>query len=221
MDPSLKRKQHNKYTVWTSEGQTEKLYLNWLAQQLSQQTRYNVSINCDRVTQNEIVRKSARADGFQPIFYVTDYDGQDHDKSFQNTLRYLRDSVNGWSLEIELCYSNLSFELWLILHKISCGGELVKNDHYLSIINKAFNKRFESMDDFKKASGLNSCLALLTLDDVVSAIGRSEEIVKGYSKDCVTRFCGYTYIKQNPSLSIQNLIKQIVITDCKYRKKNK
>lgn len=47
----------------------------------------------------------------------------------------------GKDIKYENGYSNLTFELWILLHKTDCNGCTSERKNYLEKINKTFNKK--------------------------------------------------------------------------------
>ena len=121
----------------------------------------------------------------------------------------------GKSIIYKWGYSNLSFDLWMILHKQSCNVELNGVDGYLSHINRAFETQFESMKKYKEEANFKHCLSYLCLGDVVTAIGRAKNIMQRNERDGyhLTQFKGYRYYIHNPSLDLWQPIETILI-DC-------
>ena len=71
-------------------------------------------------------------------------------------------------------YSNFTFDLWIVLHKTDCFAHLTHRKDYLSYINRAYSKTFESMDEYKYEDNFKQCLNQLTLSDVIKAVERSK-----------------------------------------------
>ena len=72
------------------------------------------------------------------------------------------------------------------------------------------------MDDYKKESNFKNCLKNLNISDVKRAIKRSEQIMinnKNFGYVDVT-YKGFSYYKENPSLSVFEPIKNM-LKDCK------
>lgn len=56
----------------------------------------------------------------------------------------------GKKVKYDLGYSNLTFELWIILHKLDCNSSKTNCNHYLSELNKAYNENFEDLREYKE-----------------------------------------------------------------------
>ena len=92
---------------------------------------------------------------------------------------------------------------------------MIDRKQYITMINKAYNKKFKSMDDYKHKDHFHSCLHQLNIEDVKKAIKRSKNIMssnkeKGY---VIQNYKGYQFYKENPSLMIWKVIEKI-FQDC-------
>ena len=74
-------------------------------------------------------------------------------------------------------YSNLTFELWMVLHKGDCPA-LAHRRQYLKPINDLYGEHFESLDEYKHEANFKRVLGKLTVDDAVTAVGRAETLAK-------------------------------------------
>ena len=114
-----------------------------------------------------------------------------------------------------LGYSNFTFELWVVLHKEDCFGALSHRSQYLVPINRAFGENFENLDQYKHENNFKRVLQKLCLQSVRDAVYRSRSITDrnhehGYS---LHQYKGYTYYRENPSLSLWESIEKILF-DC-------
>ena len=152
------------------------------------------------------------------IWHLSDIEGSSEAqlRSVNNTLGRMKDAKSlGKSIIYKWGYSNLSFDLWMILHKQNCNSELSSVNGYLSHINRAFDAQFESMRKYKEEANFKHCLEQLTLQDVLAALTRAKAIMSrneqgGYQ---LFKFKGYAYYGHNPSLDLWKPIEQILI-DC-------
>lgn len=103
----------------------------------------------------------------------------------------------------------------MILHKIDCFGIVNDCRQYLKHINNAFGCNYNGLSEYKHKDEFQRILKLLTLDDVKKAINRSQKIMlknenSGYT---LQSYKGFTYYKENPSLSIWKAVQEI-LGDC-------
>lgn len=114
-------------------------------------------------------------------------------------------------------YSNFTFDLWIILHKMDCRGSFLHRKQYITPINNAYNENFENMEDFKREANFKRCLKKLTLRDVIEAVKRAKAIMEINKQNGYTlhQYRGYSYYKENPSLMIWEIIEKI-LKDCQF-----
>ena len=118
----------------------------------------------------------------------------------------------GRQIKYQLGYSNFTFELWIILHKIDFNTPLNHRSQYFSFINRAYGEQFNNLDDYKRENNFKRILKKLTIDDVKEAIKRAKDIMNkneenGYNLE---NYKGYKFYKENPSLSIWEIIERIL-----------
>ena len=128
-------------------------------------------------------------------------------------MQYVTKNMNRKIKKYELGYSNFTFELWMVLHKDEAFASQNHRRDYLNGINKAFNKDYYSLDDFKKEKEFQTILDTLTLNDIIRAIKRAENIeqrnkTNGFK---AINHKGYIYYKENPSLSFHEIIKKVLV----------
>lgn len=202
------------------EGETEKWYLEWLEKYINtlEQSKYNVKID-PKIEKNPYRRaKKISITGKTVIWHLSDYESNDsfHKKQFLETMDNLKLAMHsGKSIDYKFGYSNFTFDLWIILHKIDCYGEKTHRKNYINDINRAYGKNFIDMDDYKHENNFKSCLDQLDLDNVKKAIKRAKTIMKrnkdnGYKEQ---QYKGYFYYRENPSLKIHEAIEKI-LDDC-------
>ncbi|MGE5391128.1 MAG: RloB domain-containing protein [Deltaproteobacteria bacterium] len=212
------KKYHQKY-YFTVDGETEQWYFDWLQNQINAEpvSKYTVTLDCaiqdpkKRAKSLVITKKTI-------ITHICDYESNDdvHTAHFQTVLDRMKESrALGKQIDYKLGYSNFTFELWIALHKIDCCGCLDHRKQYLAPINRGFSENFRSLDEYKRESNFKRVLEQLSLEHVKIAINRSENIMKSNEDNGLTiiEYKGYKYYRENPSLSIWEVVKQI-LTDC-------
>lgn len=206
---------------FTVEGETEQWYLEWLRDRINACTPASYLASFDIAVQKDPLKraKSLSIIGKTEIWNLSDYESDElaHTKAFLKTMDSMKAAANlGKQITYQFGYSNLTFDLWIILHKADCNGVLADRRLYLAPLNRAYDTRFESMEEYKHEASFKRCLGQLSLEHVRAAIGRAERIMEqrkenGYQP---LQYRGYSYYKENPSLSIHTIIKQI-LHDCK------
>ena len=213
------RKSIKKY-IFTVEGETEKWYLTRLQNIInnSSNSQYNVSFDC-QIQKNPLKRaKSLSITQMTNVYHFSDYESDEplHVQQFIETMDNMQKANRiGKQLKYNFGYSNLTFDLWIVLHKSHCNGCLVHRSHYLNPINRAFNENFESMDDYKHEDNFKRVLSKIQLEDVQNAVNRSKTIMNRNIENQYTlhEYKGFKYYKENPSLSVGDIV-GMILSDC-------
>lgn len=151
-----KRKITQKY-YFTVEGETEKWYIEWLEKTINslEQSAIKVSFNCKveknpykytKMLTNTNVKKS------MVVYHLADYESNEeiHIKQFKEIMDNMKKAEDlKKNIDYFFGYTNLTFDLWIILHKVPCNTFQSHRKNYLKFINKAFGESFENMDQFK------------------------------------------------------------------------
>lgn len=87
--------------------------------------------------------------------------------------------------------------------------------NYLAMINRAFDEKFKSMNEYKHEANFKRCLSKLQLTNVINAVNRAKSIMLINQKNGYTlhQYKGYKFYKENPSLSLWEIIDRI-LKDC-------
>lgn len=220
----MKRRQTKKY-YFSVEGETEKWYLNWLAAKINEtdSSLYNVSFDCK--VQDPIKRvKGLVIQTKTTIYHLSDFEGNEdkYVKDFQNMIDKLNKAQSlGKQVKYIFAYSNLTFDLWIILHKMDCNNVLSNRKSYLTFLNKAFNECFDSMSSYKEETNFTKrILNKLSLNEIIDAIARAEKIIKQkeYNNETPIIYKKRAYFKTNPVTDVYIPIRQI-LKDCRLYKK--
>lgn len=213
------RKENHTY-YFSVEGETEKWYLDWLQRMINDAPEATFKVKLDsKIQKNPLTRaKGLTILRKTTIYHIFDRESEDpyHTTQFENTLKQMKASEKlGKNITYSLGYSNFTFELWIILHKAECLSALSNRKQYLAPLNQAFDEEFEDLDKYKHENNFQRILNKLTLNDVRKAIFRSEQIMKHNQEAgfVLHSFCNYKYYKENPSLTIGEVIKTI-LEDC-------
>ena len=211
-------KKENRRYDFTVEGETEQWYFEWLQEQINTcaESKFTVSI-VPKVQQSpKKYSKTVNPIATPKVTHICDYESNDevHVTKFQDILSELKEanSTIGRKFKYSLGYSNFTFELWIVLHKQSCKGSLTNRTQYLSHINRAYNEKFENLDQYKHKDNFKRCLAQLNLDNVRVAIRRSKSIMdtKVANGEHSEQYKGFTYYKENPALTIWESVAAIL-----------
>lgn len=198
------------------EGETEKWYLEWLENTInSQATRVqNVKFNISEpgispIKYVKTISIFTRID----IYHLCDYEGSmDKDTSkFEQTLGNIKKAGQTKNVNYELCYSNLTFELWLILHKTKLNTMFDSKRSYLSHFNKAFGTKYDNLKEMKKKKNFKRILDKLTFNDVFFAVENSCQIrERNKQNKRASKIGKQEYFEDNPDLTVHCVIGKII-----------
>lgn len=211
------KKTCNKYYL-SVEGETEKWYFEYLQTLINNDNNLLCTVKFDIKINKSINSraKSIPAPFKVKAFHICDYESNEevHTEQFARTLTELKNvkRVNK-NVTYKLGYSNFSFDLWMILHKIQQFGTVSHRKQYVKGINKAYNEDFQFIDDYKEERNFKRILKKIKLEDVVFAIKNGNiirqkniETQKGNYK----RYGQFEYYTENPDLTINECIEQIL-----------
>lgn len=214
------RKENRTY-YFSMEGETEQWYLEWLQRMINAEPNAKYTVKFDSKIQKDPLSRVKRMTivGKTEITHIFDYKSEEeiHAKQFKTVLERMKNAQNtGKSIKYHLGYSNFTFELWIILHRMDCNGSLMHRRQYLVPLNRAYGENFENLEQYKHENNFKRILSKLFLDHVRQAIRRSKAIMQknaemGYR---MQEYKGYRYYKENPSLSLWEQIERI-LADCK------
>ena len=207
----------NKYYL-SVEGETEKWYFEYLQMLINSKEELLYTVKFDiKINKSIISRaKSISAPYKVKVFHICDYESNEevHAEQFNKILKELKDvkKINK-NLIYKLGYSNFSFDLWIILHKIQQIGAVSHRKQYVKGINKAFDEKFQFIDDYKEEKNFKRILKKISLEDVISAVNNANEIRKMNEEifKCNYRKYGqFEYYTENPDMTINECIEQIL-----------
>lgn len=152
------------------------------------------------------------------VWHISDYESDEpiHVKQFMETMDNMK-AAKGLEKQIsyQFRYGNLTFDLWIILHKADCNGTIAQRKNYLAPLNRAFGEHFENMDEYKHEANFKRCLGKLQLSNVIDAVNRAKTIMQKNNDNgyVLQQYKGYWYYKENPCLAIWEAIEKI-LKDC-------
>lgn len=202
------------------EGQTEKCYLEWLQRLINQSDEASCKVSFKIAVERNPTKYIKRLQNISKteVWHLIDYesDSEEHSHQFKTSMDLMKTACTmGKQISYKLGYSNLTFDLWIILHRIDCYGAYVHRKDYLNTINNAYGKNFKSMDAYKTEKEFTKCLEGLSLNDVKAAVSRADNIMHQRKRDGHNEieYRGYRYFRENPSMSIHEIVKKI-LRDC-------
>ena len=216
----MKQRKTSKQYVFSVEGQTEKMYLEWLQNTInsSDASDYNVKfvIYVNRYPKQVVKRFSAIQVPVLNHFCDTESNAVTDCNNLSCVTRELINIKKEKHITSNLGYSNYTFELWMILHKQFCVKFITDKKHYLNILNKCYETNFENLAAYKNKSNFQLCLDKLSLNDVVNAINNAKKLQQ-YNKHNLNKEInsnGFFYYENNPATSVHIIIEKI-LSDCK------
>lgn len=214
-----KIKQTRKF-YFSVEGETEKWYLEWLRDQINRDDDSQYKVAFDIKVQKDPLKyaKSLVITGKTTVYHLCDYESDEpiHVARFHEAMDQMKSAMNiGKQITYRFGYSNLTFDLWIILHQLDCNGSTYHRRSYLHTINTAFGERFESMDEYKHEDNFKRCLRQLNLSHAIDAVRRSRGIMERNRTNGFTlhHYKGFSYYKENPSLAIHEAV-EMILSDC-------
>ena len=205
---------------FTVEGETEQWYLKWLQDRINESSdaAYKVSFDC-QVQKNPLKRaKSLVVTGKTEVWHLSDYESDDpiHMKQFTETMDNMKAAKSvGKQITYKFGYTNLTFDLWIILHRVDCNATTTHRKNYITPLNRAYDEHFEDMKEYKHEDNFKRCLGKLTLANVIDAVNRAERIMTRNKENgyVLQQYKGYKYYKENPSMAIHEIVGKI-LKDC-------
>jgi len=212
-----KLKQTKKY-YFSVEGETEQWYLKWFQSLINKthKSEFKVSFDCP-VQKNPLKRaKSIVVTGKTDIYHISDYESDEdiHVIEFRETMDNMKQAKDlGKQINYKFGYSNLTFDLWIIMHRSNCNGSLNHRRLYLPLINRAYHENFENMDEYKHENNFKRILSQLTLQNVKDAVDNAKIIMKRNENNgyVLQEYKGYRYYRENPSLAVWEVIERVLM----------
>ena len=201
-----------RYYYLSLEGMSELAYFERLRDLLNAAAvhPYRIELECavehspKRTFKRLKMRALAHGDTDPVIWHVRDVENPSENRAFLSALRDLKQH------NMRLCYSNYTFELWLLLHKCRMAEKLADKRNYLKYINKYFDTSYFALHEFKERGNMKKLLAKLTLNDILTAIENADSLMEEKARiSTPSEFCGFTYYTDNPATTVQELVRTI------------
>ena len=179
--------------------------------------KYNVNFKIKKKKPSSFAKsKTILYDGedTQTFYHIQDLENyKTHNEKFQLIIDDINNAKRMFKVNYKLGYSNFTFELWMILHKIDLLFDVGHRNKYVKYINKAFNKRYEYLDEYKAEDEFLKILDKIDLTDVLDAISRSKKIREQHQKDghAIINYKKFEYYKENPDLTVDLCVEEIFI----------
>lgn len=175
------------------EGQQEEMYFDHIAKKVKE-ARPNISLKFKKLAKLKTLEKSSTG---VPKIAVFDYDLNKVD--FESKVKLCN--------ETRILYSNLNFDLWLVLHKKQYRRTVQNNNAYIDEIRNSYN--LPNNTNIKAKGNIQKILDKIELIDVKRAIENAEEIMKEkMEEDKIYVKRNFSYYP-NPSMSINEFFKEL------------
>lgn len=204
--------------ILTYEGETEFWYFEWLREQINKDERRcaNLVFQAEKtLAPDKYAKRVTSVFEGRKWYHILDKESatQNNIEKFRNGLKSFR-KANGVRKYIKciLGYSNISFELWLLLHKSDFRSPVIQPSDYWPHIKKIFKlKSVSKFEHYKHEENFKKVLSQLTLEDVYNAIQRAKSLMEQLGEtDEPVEFCKFRYYETNPSLSIHVVVEDIL-----------
>lgn len=175
------------------EGLQEKLYFKHVSNVIRNVDK-NISVKFKEVGKlNSLENSSTEV----PKIAVFDYDL--NKTEFEDKVKLCK--------ETKVLYSNLNFDLWLLLHKEKYTKNEQSNHAYIEKVREVY--KLPKTADIKKKDNIEKILEQIELEDIKRAINNAEEIMKGkLEEDRIFVRKNFSYFS-NPSMNINEFFKDL------------
>lgn len=190
------------------EGKQEKMYLEYVASLAKDFPRKVIKFNTYIDTPYRLTKT------YEDYDSVALFDYDFNDVEFKRNIKFC-DSLNDkqrpkkWKKGryIYHAYSNVNFDLWLILHKEDFNRSVSRNDAYISEVRRIYGLSIR--ENIKNEGVINKILNQITLEDVKNAIERAGRIKREKrAEDAI--IIGSSSIYSNPDFSIHEFLKLVL-----------
>ena len=202
-------KLYRKTYLCVCEGQQEELYLKHLASLLKRPRERIITFNTIIGQSTRLTKSYTEYDSV--LLFDYDFDQKKFEDNIElchNLYKQTNPSKRKKGKHIYHAFSNVNFDLWLILHKEDYYKPVTRNDAYISDVRRIYNLGAKS--NIKNRDIIGKILSQITLDSV--RILRAEKIRLG-KLDSDSKKIGSCIYYSNPDFSIHNFLK-IVLADC-------
>lgn len=188
------------------EGQQESLYLRHLAKLLTDSPKVAVTFNIKIGNAISLKRERVQYD----MVCLFDHDGnvREFEDNLSECIRMNKSySKSKPPRNVYHAYSNICFDLWLLLHKKDYTRPEINNNAYVKHIRETYG--LSTDDDIKDQRVMQRILRQISITDVMSAIKRADQICRNKDERDGKDLMGIKYYP-NPDLSIHTFVKHVI-----------
>lgn len=204
--------------IITCEGETEVLYFQRLKELVDIEPACLMKLGCKITVSKEPCSKAKLQTTLSTTkwYHILDKEGSSNADmvTFENNLKNFRKvKAIRQNVKLYLGYSNVSFELWLIMHKSDERPHAYSSQDYLSKLKKLYNlPNIKNLEEFKKESNFKKVLQQITLDDIRRAIknGKALEAENEAYGFQPRKIHGFEYYEENPSTNMHRILEDIL-----------
>lgn len=175
------------------DGQQEKMYFEHVARKVKE-FNSDISLKFKEVAKLKTLEMSSTD---VPKLAVFDYDL--NEKEFENKVKMCK--------KTKILYSNLNFDLWLVLHKKQFRKSVQRNDAYIDIIRDEYN--LPSNANIKTKTNIEKILGQIEISDIKKAVENAEEIMNEKLEEDKIYVKKNFFYYENPSMSINLFFKDL------------
>lgn len=191
------------------EGQQEDIYLHHLATLLTEFPNIVVKFNTSEGNAYELTKSYVEYDSA----CLFDYDFNKTEFEMNLAICAQLDRTNQknnkkQSARVFHAYSNVCFDLWLLLHKKDWFSPVLSNDAYVKDVIELYNLPKDS--DIKEKKVMKRIVSQISLLDIRCAIDRAKRICeRKIAEDaiCIDTIKYY----DNPDLSIHSFVEKVLL----------
>ena len=219
------RNESRQFLVSVEGVNCERMYFEHLAKLIntSGRNKYNLNISPKAMSPLQYAKRNAYKQVYRqkggnklPYFHIQDiedyYDAPLQQK-FYGIIDEMREAERVFDISYRLCYSNYTFELWMLLHVADMTAGVTSRTAYLRPINRHFKRNYNSLDEFKSAAEFQRILdGFITLDAVFDAVKRAERIVennKQQNKKRIIYKC-VAFYPDNPDITVHEIVQKML-----------
>ncbi len=181
------------------DGLQEELYFNHVAK-LIREKNPNLQVKFEKKKNIDGLAKSSTA-----MRKIAIYDYDMNKEEFKKRAQY--------SKSIDLYYSNISFDLWLLLHKMPYNMVVSSPHDYIKDVRKCYNlnsaRSSKKIEDIKEEKNIKKVLEQITLEDVKYAIDNARNIMDNKLKgDVIVLNSKFKYY-DNPATNLHEFFEKL------------
>lgn len=175
------------------EGKQEKKYFEHIAK-IIRETNPSIGIKFKPLSKLNVLNESSTD---VPKIAVFDYDS--NKQEFEKKVKMCK--------RTRILYSNLNFDLWLLLHKKQFRKTVTENDDYINEIRREY--KLGTTANIKTEDNINRMLSQIKIEDVKTAILNGQEIMNNkLESDKIYVKRNFSYYN-NPSMSIHEFLAEL------------